>query len=178
MEKAKTNWLTIPEAADYLRCGERILRELVANKRIPHSFFAGKALFYPARLDEFLLEREEPSELAKDESNDENGDLSVEARRIRRDCARDKVESLVEELIEYKKGKERFVNGLGRNLRGDMTNSDYELLSPEVFAQLSRWCHPRKPSPRNDWAQERAQNISVLMFGKVIDRVSHPSYRS
>lgn len=177
MEKVRTNWLTIPEAADYLRCGERILRELVANKRIPHCFFAGKALFHPARLDAFLLEREEPGELTKDES-DEKGDLSEDTRRIKPDCPRDEVDSLVEELIEYKQGKERFVNGLGRNLRGDMTDSNYELLSPEVFAQLSRWCHPRKPSPRNDWAQERVQRISQLMFGKVIDRVSHPSYRS
>jgi hypothetical protein len=85
---------------------------------------------------------------------------------------------VVEELIEYKQGKERFVNGLGRNLRADMTASGYEFLSPKGFSQLSRWCHPRKPSPRNDWARERAQDISVLLFGKVIDRVSNPSYRN
>lgn len=177
MEKPRTNWLTVPEAADYLRCGERILRELVANKEIPHCYLAGKALFYPASLDKWLLEQEQPGKLRIGESK-ENADLSEDTRRIKLDCPRHAVDLLVKELIEYNQGKERFVNGLGRNLRKDMMDFNYELLSPKVFAQLSRWCHPRKPSPRNDWAQERARNISKLMFGKVVDRVSHPSYRT
>jgi len=177
MEKPRTNWLTVPEAADYLRCGERILREFVTNKEIPHVVFAGKALFYPSRLDEWLLEQEQPCKPRIVDSQ-KDAELSEDARRIKPDCPRDEVESVIKELIQYKDGNERFVNGLGRNLRKDLMEFDYELLSPKVFSQLSRWAHPAKPSPRNDWAQERARNISKLMFGKLIDRVYHPSYRS
>jgi len=177
MEKLKTNWLTIPEAAEYMRCGERILREFVTNKEIPHVVFAGKAIFYPSRLNEWLLEQEQPCKPRNIDSHKDN-ELSEDARRIKPDCPRDEVDSLIKELIQYKNGNERFVNGLGRNLRKDLKEFHYELLSPKAFSQLSRWAHPAKPSPRNDWAQEKAQNISKLMFGKVIDRVYHPSYRS
>jgi excisionase family DNA binding protein len=177
MEKLKSNWLTIPEAAEYLRCGERILREFVTNKEIPHVVFAGKALFYQARIDEWLLEQERPSKPMITDSQ-KDAELSEDARRIKPDCHRDEVDSLIKELIQYKDGKERFVNGLGRNLRKDLKEFHYELLSPKVFSQLSRWTHPAKPSPRNDWAQEKAQKISKLLFGKVIDRLYHPSYRS
>jgi len=177
MEKSNTNWLTIPEAADYLHCGERILREFVTNKKIPHVVFAGKALFYRARLDEWLLEQEQPCKSMITDSQ-KDAELSEDARRIKLNCPRDEVDSLIKELIQYKNGNERFVNGLGRNLRKDLKEFHYELLSPKVFSQLSRWAHPAKPSPRNDWAQEKAQKISKLIFGKVIDRVYHPSYRS
>ena len=177
MGKTRTNWLTVAEAADYLRCGERILREFVTNKEIPHVVFAGKALFHPSRLDEWLLEQEQPCKPRIVDSQ-KDAELSEDARRIKPDCPRDEVDSVIKELIQYKDGNERFVNGLGRNLKKDLMDFDYELLSPKVLAQLSRWAHPGKPSPRNDWAQERAQKISKLMFGKVIDRVSHPSYRS
>ena len=177
MEKPRTNWLTVPEASDYLRCGERILREFVTNKKIPHVVFAGKALFHPSRLDEWLLEQEQPCKPRIVDSQ-KDAELSEDARRIKPDCPRDEVDSVIKELIQYKDGNERFVNGLGKNLRKDLMDLDYRLLSQKVFAQLSRWCHPRKTSHRNDWTQEIAQNISMLMFGKVIDRVSHPSYRS
>jgi excisionase family DNA binding protein len=176
MEDVRSNWLTVSEAAEYLRCGERFLRELVATREVPHVTFAGKALFHHRRLDEWLLGQEQPVKLKKEESR-ENADIE-EACKISIDCPRHEVDSLVKELIQYKYGKERFVNGLGKNLKRDLVEFNYEVLSPKVCAQLSRWCHPRKPSPRNDWAQERAQKISKLMFGKILDRFSRPSYRS
>jgi len=178
MKELETNWLTVAEAATYLRCGERIVREFVGRGEIPHVFFAGKALFYPSRLDEFLLAQEERPKPRETSAQEQDAELSEENRRIRLECSRNEVDSLIGELLEYKRGQERFVNGLGRNLQEDLSESDYSILSPSVFAQLSRWCHTRKRSPRNDWAQERAQKISKSMFGKVIDRVSLPSYRS
>jgi len=176
METPKTNWLTIPEAAAYLRCGERILRELIARKEIPHTLFASRALLYPSRLDEWLLAKEERVNPRKPDA-EQSAELSEDNRQIRADCPRRQVNSLIDELIGYKNGKERFVNGLGRNLEKDLSESDYSILSPKVFSQVSRWAHPQKHSPRNDWVQEKAQKISMLMFGKVIDRVSFPSYR-
>lgn len=177
MKELETRWLTIPDAATYLRCGERILRELVGRKEVPHVFFAGKALFCAASLDRWLLEQEIAANPTKPEA-EKSAELSEDNRRIRADCPRDQLNSLIAELIRYKKGRERFVNGLGKNLEKDLVACGYALLSPSVYSRLSRWAHPKKHSPRNDWVQERAQEISKLMFGNVIDRVSLPSYRS
>ncbi|TIW38263.1 MAG: helix-turn-helix domain-containing protein, partial [Mesorhizobium sp.] len=47
--------LTIPEASDYLRLGERKLYELVAKNRIPCSKVTGKWLFPRNELDRWVL---------------------------------------------------------------------------------------------------------------------------
>lgn len=307
-------WMTVEEAAAYLRCGERYLRELLAQRRVPHVLFAGKALFHRCRLDEWLLRMEaredgsktsgpdhggadmneadmerlirdypgeffdEPLKLVSAQEafpsgitdlifEDGQGDLllielkrgvlrrehiaqvidylgDVEARypgrnvelmvvanvippqrttklerlgvtfkeipearfretakkhgvplseaapvvtdrlptsrgfagdrvAIREDCDRARVESLVHELIAY---GERFVAGLGRNLKRDLENSGYLWLSMTVYAQLSRWCNPNRWSSREQWVQPRVHEISALLFGQVIARTSHPSY--
>lgn len=172
METLKSNWLTIPEAANYLRCGERFLRELVANKQIPHVVFAGKALFYPKHLDEWLLSQEKPAG-----DRDDGANLTYEIQALT-EPARREVDLLITKLAEYKQGKEMFVNSFGRNLQTDLQGSDYRFLSIKVYAQLSRWCHPRRCGDREKWAGNIARKISTLLFGKVIDRISHPSYRS
>ena len=173
----KTNWLTIDEAATYLRCGERLLREMVSNQKIPHVMFAGKALFHRERLDAWLLSQEKPIESIADEtrvgslSNPEKFDIILT-------CPRDEIDSLITMLLKYKEGKERFVNGLGRNLRRELDQSDYRSLPTKVYAQLSRWCHPRRHTEREKWAGDIARRISICLFGRVIDRTFHPSYRS
>ncbi len=175
METLGSNWLTIPEAANYLRCGERILRELVANKGVPHVVFAGKALFHPKRLDEWLLSQEKTG---KTEQQKEDAMLMEQKCKIKQPIQRKEVDSLIKELLEYKEGKECFVNGLGRNLQKDLQKSDYKYLSLKVYAQLSRWCHPRRRGEREKWTSNIARKLSVYLFGRVIDRISHPSYRS
>jgi excisionase family DNA binding protein len=177
MENMRSNWLTIPEAAVYLHCGERFLRELVASLQIPHVNLAGKALFHPNRLDAWLFEQEITASAMKSIGSDKRI-IPEDLRRIRIDCPRNQVENLITELLNYKKGKERWVNGLGRNLRKDLDKQKYIILSEPVYSQLSRWCHVRKTSARNNWTQERARNISMLLYGKVIDRAELPSYRS
>lgn len=176
MENLRTNWLTLPEAAEYLRCGERFLRELVTNERIPHVFFAGKSLFYPSRLDEWLLAQEFGWTTGKQARTGKEV-IPEETRNIRRGCPQKKVDELVTELLNYKEGNEWFVNGLGKELRDDLETSGYRILSEKVYARLSRWCHPKRETPRNNWVRERASNISKLLYGKVIERVAHPSYR-
>ncbi len=91
------------------------------------------------------------------------------------DCPRDKTAKLIAELIDY---GERFVSGLGRNLKQDLENSDYAWLSTKTRAQLSRWCHPHRHSEREQWVIPRARELSDLLFGEVIDRTAHPSYGS
>jgi len=177
MDKIRSNWLTIPEATEYLRCGERFLRELVASRRIPHVLFAGKVLFCTDSLDAWLLKQEISSSSQKD-SNIDRKHIPDDMRKIKTDRQRDQVENLIAELLNYKKGKERWVNGLGNNLSKDLAEQNYRELSEPVYAQLSRWCHCRKPSERNNWTQERARNISILLYGKIIERVDLPSYRS
>lgn len=89
------------------------------------------------------------------------------------DIDRQKVDSLIQELIDY---KEKFVSGLGNNLLNDLSQSNFEKLSEKVYAQLSRWCHPKRKSERERWAKEKAAQISVLLYGRVIDRIKHSSY--
>lgn len=306
------------EAADYMRCSDRFLRELVANDAVPHVRFAGRALFHPPSLDKWLLSKQggpepdspslekgvttmieadmerllrdypqeffdEPLRLVSQQESfrsgiadlifeDSQSDLVVvelkrgvlqrehvaqvidylgdvetrydgkhvelmvvaniippqrrtklerlgvtfaeipEARfrevakkynvslaepsfssgacsasaygnarqygeriAISRDCSRQEVAALVAELIDY---GERFVSGLGRNLKADLENSDFEWVSMRVYAQLSRWCHPNRHSEREQWVIPRAHQISRLLFGSVIDRTAHPSYAS
>jgi len=176
MEKIKTSWLTLPEAAEYLRCGERLLRELVTNERIPHVLFAGKALFHPSRLDEWLL-AQEIGWTTDNQARTGKEIIPEEARKISRECPRNEVNDIIRNLLNYRDGKELFVNGLGKDLRDDLEKSDYKILSEKVYARLSRWCHPKRETPRNKWVLEQASNISKLLYGKVIERVAHPSYR-
>lgn len=311
-------WLTVDEAAQYLRCSERYLRELLANDAVPHVMFAGKALFHPPSLDSWLLTQqtepeaesrgvfkgaptmieadmerlirdypgeflEEPLRLVSQQEafrsgvtdlifEDAQGDLViVELKRgvLQREhvaqlfdylgdvedrykgkhvevmvvaniippqrrtklerlgvtfkeipearfhelaqkynvsladyqerptaglsgapagkasalggervavlvsCPRQEAASLITELIDY---GERFVSGLGRNLKADLENSDYAWISTKVYAQLSRWCHPNRNSEREQWVIPRVHKLSQCLFGGVIERTSHPSY--
>lgn len=175
MSKINTNWLTMPEAAEYLRCGERFLRELVTNKKIPHVIFAGKAIFYPNRIDEWLL-AQEIGWTTKKQTKKEI--IPEEVRKISLECAQQKVNDIIRDILNYKDGKEPFVNSLGKDLSNDLEKSEYTILSEKVYSRLSRWCHPKRESPRNNWVQEKAQNISKLLYGKVIEREVLPSYRS
>lgn len=52
---ADSKWLRIEEAADYLRCSERHIRNLVAKQEIPHTYFGGRVLFHSEKLDEWLF---------------------------------------------------------------------------------------------------------------------------
>lgn len=176
MENMKTNWLTLPEAAEYLRCGERLLRELVTNERIPHVLFAGKALFHPSRLDDWLIAQEIGWTTDK-QARTQKEVIPEDIRNIRHDCPRKEVNDIICNLLDYKKGNELFVNGLGKDLQDDLEASGYRILSEKVYARLSRWCHPKRETPRNKWVREQASNISKLLYGKVIERVAHPSYR-
>ncbi len=315
MEQRTYEWMTVDEAAAYLRCSERHLRGLIAEGQVPHVEFAGKALFYRQRLDSWLLRMEtggeellkgpvrkggtnmneadmerlirdypqeffdEPLKLVSSQEafpsgitdlifEDRQGQLlvvelkrgilqrehvaqlidylgDVEARysdrgvelmvlanvippqrrtklerlgvnfkeipeikfrevakkysislsevgmvsegeqrfsssgfggereAIKPDCDRARVEALVHELIAY---GERFVTGLGKNLKQDLENSGYSWLSTQTYAQLSRWCHPNRYSSREQWVQPRVHEISTLLFGEVISRTPHPSY--
>ena len=163
-------WMTIDETAKYLRCSLRHLRETVSRKEIPHTKFGGKVLFNRTRIDEWMIQNEEkPTSYPK---ADKRVDKPVD-RAIMPDCNREKVNSLFQELINY---NERYVTGLGNNLMGDLSEYDFQKLSEKVYAQLSRWCHPKRNSEREIWAKEKAAEISMLLYGKVIDRIKHSSY--
>lgn len=312
------NWMTVEDAADYLRCSERYLRELLANDAVPHVMFAGKALFHPPSLDAWLLTKQttpetppagprgdtptmaeagmarlirdfpeeffdEPLRLLSQDAasrsgiadlvfEDAQGDVVIvevkrgilqrehaaqvsasmsdaqaqfKGRHVERvvvtnvvtpqrraklermgvsvkeipearfhevaqkhgislaavsgtedslspadasggskafrgdrvavlpGCARQEAASIVAELINY---GERFVSGLGRNLGADLERSEYAWISTKVYAQLSRWCHPNRNSEREQWVIPRVHRLSQCLFGRVIERTSHPSY--
>jgi len=162
-------WMTIDETAKYLRCSLRHLRETVSKKGIPCTKFGGKVLFNRARIDEWMIQNEEIPASFPETEKDANEPLDT---TIKSDCNRQKVNSLIQELIDY---SERYVTGLGNNLRTDLSDK-YDQLSEKVYAQLSRWCHPKRNSEREIWAKKKAAEISRLLYGKVIDRIRHPSY--
>ncbi len=309
ISSSEVTWLIVEEAAEYLRCGERLVREVLANREIPHVMFGGKALFHRASLDSWLLGKqtggegdttekrkggktmieadmerlvrdypdeffEEPLNLLSQQEafrsgitdlvfEDSQGDILVvelkrgvlqrehiaqvidyledvenrykgknvelmvvaniippqrktklerlgvsfkeipEARFIEvaqkhgvefalptspanggfvgdripviDECPRATVTSKLMELIDY---GERFVSGLGHNLKRALENSDYRWLPTKEYAQLSRWCHPNRHTEREQWVIPRAHEISRALFGRVIDRTPHPSYGS
>ena len=170
----KTPWMTIEETAEYLRCSLRFLREKTANKEIPHIKFGGKALFHVQRIDEWLFSMEE-GQIQDNESNEKIPVESFnEATKIRPDVDRDKATALVNELIDF---NERFVTGLGKNLSEDFERYDFKKLSEKIYAQLSRWCHPNRNSKREKKVKPIVHELSRELFGHVIDRTKHPSYR-
>jgi len=172
-ENVHTKWLTLAEAAAYMRCSPRFLQEMVANKRIAHSSFAGKVLFHQDNLDALLFQHQVPVK-PEDEAKKPDDDVAgKEAFEIVPDCDLARVNALIEELIQR---KERFVSGLGENLKEDLERREYKTLSFKVYAQLSRWCWPNRDSSRERWVQPRVHELSRLLFGRVIERTSHPSY--
>ena len=163
-------WMTIDETAQYLRCSLRHLRETVSRKEIPHTKFGGKVLFNRIRIDEWMIQNEEKPTAYTKAEKDVNEPVDT---TIMSDCNRQKVNSLIQELADY---NERYVTGLGNNLIRDLSEYDFGKLSEKVYAQLSRWCHPKRNSEREIWAKQRSAKISKLLYGKVIDRIKHPSY--
>lgn len=169
-KKKDSVWMTIDETAQYLRCSLRHLRETVSRKEIPHTKFGGKVLFNRTRIDEWMIQNEEKATTYPKAEKDANEQIDT---IIMSDCNRQKVNSLIQELVDY---NERYVTGLGNNLISDLSEYDFEKLSEKVYAQLSRWCHPKRNSKREIWAKEKAAEISALLYGKVIDRIRHSSY--
>jgi excisionase family DNA binding protein len=174
---AMTKWLTVPEAAEYLRCGERFLRELMANEQIPHTVFADRALFSIERLDEWLYSMEKGPSARVAQARDRAREIAAISSNanvaVLPGCPHNKVAEIIDELVHH---NNFFVSGLGNNLKDDLEKSQNAYLSAKVYAQLSRWCHPKRNSPRERWVKPKAHELSKLLFGKIIDRTRHPSY--
>jgi excisionase family DNA binding protein len=176
MESDKT-WMTIEECSEYLRCSERYLREKAANKEVPHTRFAGKALFNRDRIDDFLISQEEELNKPTGWGNEkESGATSNEIdTNILPNCDHGEIDALIEQLTS--EFSDHFVTALQNNLRGDLRTNQYKKLSEKVYCQLSRWCHPRRKSKREFDVSPKAQRISEALFGRVIERTKHASYR-
>ena len=165
-ENLNKKWLVLEEAAEYLRCTAEELREEANKKKVPYSMFKRRRLFNIDRLDEWLSSQE----MVPSASSSTRATISQEDIKILPSCDRKEVESLIHELIEYNGGNEIFVNSFGRQLKDNLKENGYKKLSKKTFERLSRWCHPRKSSPRNNEVQEIARKISMQLYGKVIDR--------
>lgn len=173
----ETPWMTIEECSSYLRCSLRYLREKVANREIPSTTFGGKALFHRERIDEWMLSQEEgsgPAAAMSSAAAAGSAGSDIETTIVP-GCNRDEVNALVQRLIDF---DEHFVTSLGKNLRSDLDEYEYRKLSPKVYAQLSRWCHPHRNTQREQVVKPITHQISTLLFDRVIDRTKHPSYGS
>ena len=148
-------WLIVPEAAEYLRCGERIIRELMANAQIPHTIFAGKALFSTDRLDEWLLSMERGPNGGEQRASSETKEAPQgDVVPVLPDYSHDRAADIIEELCSY---DDKFVAGLGGNLKRDLDESQHASLSPKVYAQLSR---------HREWAYSTVRTLLRRMVAK------------
>ena len=87
---------------------------------------------------------------------------------------RARVEVLVSELItRYEhQGRGASCITLPKELKRDLERSGWSRLAPATCRRLSRWCHAeRDPSTRReDFVEPKAQEISTLLFGRIISR--------
>ena len=174
-QKMDGTWMTIEETATYLRCSLRYLREKVSNREIPFTRFGGKALFHRSRIDQWMFSREESGDVSGElPEQKEASQISEVDTTIQPNCDRDRVHTLVQSLIDF---NEHFVTALGNNLRNDLDSSDYQNLSEKVYAQLSRWCHPRRDSVREQKVKPIVHELSKELFARVVERTKHPSYQ-
>jgi hypothetical protein len=92
---------------------------------------------------------------------------------IKEDCPQEEVLALINRILEeYRRGGTgASAKELPENLLRDLKRSGWRWLSRKTYSQLSRWCDPGKPSPRNDFVQAKARKISQALFGEVIPRV-------
>jgi len=66
-EKGNRGFFDIIEAAEFLKCGENDVLQLVREKKIPHSVLPfGKILFDPERLRDWVLSQEQMSHYMKE----------------------------------------------------------------------------------------------------------------
>jgi len=92
---------------------------------------------------------------------------------IKEDCPQEEVLALISRIVEeYRlRGRGASTKDLPESLLRDLDRSDWRWLSRKTYSQLSRWCYPEVPSPRNDFVQAKARKISQALFGEVIPRV-------
>ena len=159
-----SKWLKVNEAAEYLRCPVEKVMELLALGRIRHSMATSEPLFLQEWLDEFVLREVSPKK------RDRRAKAPPPCANIRCDVDKSRVLQILDWLEAYNDGCEIFVNSLGAKLRKDILARSWRELEGDLFARLSRWCHPRKRSPRNDAVQKKARELSILLFGGEIDR--------
>ncbi len=163
-----SKWMTLEEAAAYLKCGINLLRELVANEQVPFSRLDGGPVFHADRLDEWMFAREKGTERSFPEGED--------PCLIHPDCDREKVGEIVEEMLSAEANPRKWGTDLAKNLKACLTKSEYKRLTPKVRYQLSKWCWPNRNTAREQWVQPRASEISKLLFGEVIKREKLPGY--
>ena len=82
----------------------------------------------------------------------------------------DRVNELISEISMYKYKNDERVQSLGNNLRTDIADTNFGSLGGETYKQLSHWCHPRKWGFPEEWAKPNAELISLLLFGRIVER--------
>lgn len=176
------DWMTAAELAKYLRCSVRHIQQEASAGNLPSVKFGGKTLFNKEAVNNYLLAQS--SEISIDEEKVKSTQQPTQPEEkkmpeninkrvsfdIREEADQDKIQSLIEQLVDYKDGNEHFLNALANNLRSDLNQSGFSFLSRKTAAQLSRWMHPHRWSSREKHASPIAKDISRELFGEVLDR--------
>ena len=79
---------------------------------------------------------------------------------------RDKLRILVKQLME--KG---WAVTLAKEIKKQLLDNQGKGLSVSTYKRLSRWAHPYRFTEREQFVKPRAEEISELLFGHVIERV-------
>ncbi|HUW56372.1 MAG TPA: hypothetical protein VMZ92_07025 [Planctomycetota bacterium] len=98
------------------------------------------------------------------------GSLLTLVHPVRRECPREEVDALIAEVLAYLP-MDPFLSGFGEKLRKDLDSSDYAWLTLKGYERLAHWCHPEPDREREQYVQPRARKMSLLLFGRVIERV-------
>lgn len=165
-------WMDLAEASAYLKCRKQFLEDLVESRGIPHVVLDGRPLFHVSALDDWLLAQQVPAHDTR--SSNDTSEFETNTVSIQSPCDRNQVDRLVSELLGYRTlhGKEdRFVKGLATNLQFYLNASEWRSVPLDVYKRLARWIHPNRLGDREVWVRERAAEISLMLFGKVIDRL-------
>ncbi|MHC4061142.1 MAG: hypothetical protein ACYSUC_02710 [Planctomycetota bacterium] len=91
---------------------------------------------------------------------------------VKRNFDRKKLLELVDEIYEKKAAIT-----LAREIKQQLIeriepNNESLKLTVETYRRLSRWCHPRRYTDREKNIQPLAEEISKLIFNKIIDRIN------
>lgn len=88
---------------------------------------------------------------------------------IKQDFDRDKLRRLLSEFIETNKKAKSIAN----KIENELLKLNKDSLNRSTLIQFSKWCNTNPPysGESKTGGQQVAQKISILLFGKVIDRM-------
>lgn len=87
------------------------------------------------------------------------------------DSDKKELEGILNQLFNAGKKRKGWAVTLAREIRQKLLYKDGEYLTVNTYKRLSRWIHPERLTEREKYVQKKAERISQLLFGHVINRI-------